>query len=58
VVITLPASGASAVCLSRTSESGATFAIWDALAAGTYYGSTAPSPCPTSPPPGFEAGGW
>lgn len=47
------------VCMTRTAESGNTFAIWESSTAGTYYGSAAFSnDCPASAPSGFAQGGW
>ena len=34
------AAGGDAVCMSRTSEAGNTFAIWESSTEGTYYGTT------------------
>ena len=57
VVATLD--GTTTVCLTRTSDAGATYAVWESSAGGTWYGETDLSTtCPTAAPTGYVQGGW
>jgi prepilin-type N-terminal cleavage/methylation domain-containing protein len=59
VTITLN-EAAEAVCLERTSASGATFGVWDGATQGSFYGQGGglTGACPEAPPGGYEPGGW
>ncbi len=48
------------VCLTRTAESGNTFAIWESSSAGTHYGATdlSAADCPAAAPAGYTQGGF
>jgi type IV pilus assembly protein PilA len=51
VALNLNALDADVVCLTRTSESGSTFSIWESSSAGTYYGEADLSAgCPDAAP--------
>ncbi|MFQ5516958.1 MAG: type II secretion system protein [Acidimicrobiia bacterium] len=52
--------GEDIVCLSRTSDSGTIYSVWDGENTGTYYGtgSLAGSACTSSTPSGHSQGGW
>jgi type IV pilus assembly protein PilA len=59
VVATL--NGTSIVCLTRTSDAGNTYAVWESSAGGTYYGETdlsASGACGTTAPGTYVQGGW
>lgn len=61
VVLQLNADSSDIVCMTRTAESGNTFAIWESSSAGTYYGATDLSAaCPDAAPvaDGYAQGGW
>jgi len=59
VVLQLNATSNDTVCMTRTAESGNTFAIWESSSLGTYYGTTDLSAaCPDAAPDGYEQGGW
>jgi prepilin-type N-terminal cleavage/methylation domain-containing protein len=51
---------ATVVCMVRTSESGTTFAIWEHVGAGTFYGATdlSAADCPAVPPAGYRPDGF
>ena len=48
------------VCLTRTSDSGNTFSIWESSTAGTFYGATdlTGADCPAAAPAGYTQGGF
>jgi type IV pilus assembly protein PilA len=60
VVIDLRDADSDIVCLTRTAESGNTFAIWESASGGTYYGETdlSAADCPAAAPTGYVQGGW
>lgn len=61
VVLTLNATSTTSdiVCLTRTSESGNTFALWESDNAGTFYGGTdLTAACPDAAPGSYSQGGW
>ena len=58
VVLSLNATDSDIVCMSRTAESGNTFAVWESASGGTYYGATDLSTCPATAPTGYSQGGW
>ncbi len=59
VVPQLNTTSSDIVCLTRTAESGNTFAIWESASAGTYYGATnLATTCPATAPSGYAQGGW
>jgi type IV pilus assembly protein PilA len=59
VVLQLNAASSDTVCMTRTAESGNTFAIWESSSAGTYYGATDLSAaCPDAAPADYSQGGW
>lgn len=59
VVLQLNATTSDTVCLTRTAESGNTFAIWESSATGTFYGATDLSAaCPDAAPADYAQGGW
>ena len=51
---------ADILCLSRTSQSGNTFSLWEGASGGTYYGATDLSlaDCLAAAPVGYTQGGW
>ena len=51
---------ADILCLSRTSQSGNTFSLWEGASGGTYYGATDLSlaDCTAAAPVGYVQGGW
>ena len=58
VTITLNAD-TNYVCISRTSDSGSTFAVWESANDGTYYGATdLTGACPNAAPADYAQGGW
>jgi prepilin-type N-terminal cleavage/methylation domain-containing protein len=59
VTITVNAE-ADALCLERTSASGAVFGVWESAAQGTFYGRSGAltGVCPEAAPAGFGQGGW
>ena len=58
VVISLNATDSDIVCMSRTSDAGNTFAVWESASAGTFYGDTDLATCPATAPGTYEQGGW
>jgi type IV pilus assembly protein PilA len=58
VVLSLNATDSDIVCMSRTAESGNTFAVWESATSGTYYGATDLSTCPATAPGTYTQGGW
>ncbi|MCH7585611.1 MAG: prepilin-type N-terminal cleavage/methylation domain-containing protein [Acidobacteria bacterium] len=48
------------VCLTRTSESGNSFSLWESSTAGTWYGDTdlSVADCPAAAPGTYTQGGW
>ena len=52
------------VCLTRTSDAGNTFAVWESATAGTWYGTDSLTTCPAEDAGGgptgftFTQGGW
>jgi type IV pilus assembly protein PilA len=59
VVLQLNLTSDDVVCMTRTAESGNTFAIWESASAGTYYGDTDLSAtCPDAAPGTYSQGGW
>jgi len=59
-VVPLLATGNQIVCLTRTSDSGAHFGVWESATGGTFYGeyaTAAPTSCGTMPT-GWVQGGW
>jgi type IV pilus assembly protein PilA len=61
VVMVLNATSAVSdiVCMTRTSQSGAVFAIWESDNAGTFYGETdLTAACPDAAPGTYSQGGW
>jgi len=59
VVLQLNATSSDTVCLTRTSDSGNVFAIWESASAGTFYGATDLSAaCPDAAPGTYVQGGW
>jgi len=48
------------VCMTRTADSGNTFAIWESSTAGTFYGATdlSAADCPAAAPGTYTQGGW
>jgi type IV pilus assembly protein PilA len=59
VVLQLNALSDDVVCMTRTAESGNTFAIWESASAGTFYGETDLSAaCPDAAPGTYTQGGW
>ena len=46
------------VCLTRTSESGTVFSVWESASDGTYYGEGALAACPAVAPGTHAQGGW
>ena len=63
VYIDLNVADTDVVCISRTSDSGTTFSVWESSASGTWYGATdlSAADCPdtaTGAPAGYVQGGW
>ncbi len=59
VVAQLNATSSDTVCLTRTADSGNTFAIWESSTAGTWYGETdLATTCPDAAPGTYAQGGW
>lgn len=60
VALNLHATNDDIVCLSRTSDSGATFSVWESSAAGTWYGATdlSAAACPDAAPGTYSQEGW
>ena len=55
------ASDTNIVCLTRTSDSGSVFAVWESSTAGTFYGATDLSgtcPLAAARPASYVQGGW
>lgn len=48
------------VCITRTSDSGNSFSVWESASAGTYYGATdlTAADCPAAAPATYVQGGW
>ncbi len=51
---------ADILCLSRTSQSGNSFSLWEGASGGTYYGATdlSVADCAAAAPVGYVQGGW
>ena len=60
VVADLRDADSDIVCLTRTADSGNTFAIWESASGGTFYGETdlSAADCPAAAPAGYVQGGW
>ncbi len=60
VVIDLRDTDADVLCITRTSESGNSFSVWESASGGTYYGATnlTTADCPAAAPAGYAQGGW
>ena len=59
VALQLNATSSDTVCLTRTADSGNTFAIWESATGGTWYGATDLSGvCPDAAPGTYVQGGW
>ena len=60
VYIDLNAASSDVVCITRTSESGNSFSVWESATAGTYYGATdlSAAACPAAAPGTYSQGGW
>jgi len=60
VVISLSPVSDGTVCLTRSSDTGATFSVWEDERAGTFFGAAdlSSGPCPAAVPAGYSPGGW
>jgi type IV pilus assembly protein PilA len=59
VALVLNATSNDIVCMTRTADSGNTFAIWESDTLGTWYGETDLSAaCPDAAPGTYTQGGW
>jgi type IV pilus assembly protein PilA len=60
VTLDLNGTDSDVVCLTRTSDSGNSFSIWESASAGTFYGATdlTGADCPAAAPGGYSQGGF
>jgi type IV pilus assembly protein PilA len=59
VALQLNLTSSDIVCITRTADSGNTFAVWESATGGTYYGATDLSAtCPDAAPGTYSQGGW
>ena len=60
VAIALSAASSQTLCITRTSASGVTFAVWESATLGTYFGNTdlSAADCPAAVPHAFVQTGW
>jgi type IV pilus assembly protein PilA len=60
VYIDLNGASSDIVCITRTSDSGNSFSVWESSTGGTFYGDTdlSGADCPAAAPAGYAQGGW
>lgn len=60
VYLDLNAASADVVCITRQSDSGNFFSVWESATAGTFYGATdlSAAACPAAAPGAYAQGGW